>query len=387
VTPADGSLALEAPGTPALLLDRDVVGQNLARLASRLRRHGVPLRPHVKTARCIEVIRLSLQGQPGGVTASTLEEVEYCVEHGISDVVYAVGLVPGKVGRLAALSRRGQGGATIRGILDSVEAARAVGEAAAAHGIRLGVLLELDVDGHRSGVTPDSALLPQVADAIAAQPALSLDGVLTHAGESYACRSREALEAMAEQERAGAVRAATRLRDAGHRLDIVSVGSTPTATFARSLEGVTEVRAGVYMFNDLMMAGLGACGLDDIALSVLVAVIGHQPAKGWIITDGGWTALSRDRSTASLPVDQGYGIVRSGSGAPLPDDLVVSMTSQEHGIVVRRAGGPVDPAAYPVGTLLRILPNHACATAAQFTRYHTVGRGGPGPVWDRAPSR
>lgn len=384
MNPGAPTLALQELGTPALLLDREILHRNLDRLAARLRHLGVPLRPHVKTAKCIEVIRLALDGQPGGVTASTVEEVEYCVEHGVLDVTYAVGLVPSKVARLAALSRRVTG-TTIRGILDSAETAQAVGEAAAANGMHLGLLIELDVDGHRSGLKPGSALLPGVADAIKAQPALSLDGVLTHAGESYACRSREALEAMAEQERAGAVLGASRLREAGQRVDIVSVGSTPTAMFAQSLAGVTEVRAGVYMFNDLMMAGLGVCELADIALSVLVTVIGHQPAKGWIITDGGWTALSRDRSTAALPVDQSFGVVRSAAGESLPDDLVVTSTSQEHGIIARRDGGPLNPAHYPVGTLLRVLPNHACATAAQFHGYHTVDRSGLGPFWPRCP--
>src|SRR3546814_17802964 len=93
---------------------------------------------------------------------------------------------------------------------------------------------------------------------------------------------------MAEQERAGAVRAAQRLRAAGFAAPVVSVGSTPTAHFARSLEGVTEVRAGVYVFFALVMHGLGVCQQSDIALSVLCTVIGTPKEKGWIITAGGW---------------------------------------------------------------------------------------------------
>ena len=102
---------------------------------------------------------------------------------------------------------------------------------------------------------------------------------------------------------------------------VVSVGSTPTATFVENLDGVTEVRAGVFLFQDLVMAGIGVCKLEDIAVSVLVSVIGHQPEKGWIITDGGWTSLSRDRGTSSQPVDQGYGVVRDVAGSALRDDL------------------------------------------------------------------
>ncbi|MBI3792912.1 MAG: DSD1 family PLP-dependent enzyme, partial [Gemmatimonadetes bacterium] len=170
--------------------------------------------------------------------------------------------------------------------------------------------------------------------------------------------------------------AAGRLRAAGHDVDIVSVGSTPTALFADDLTGITEVRAGVYVFQDLMMAGLGVCAQDDIAISVLVSVIGHQASKGWIITDGGWMALSRDRGTSVQPVDQLYGVVCDASGQPL-DDLLMLSGSQEHGIIGRRKGDARPLPDLPVGTLLRILPNHACATAAQYERYQLVEGASP----------
>ena len=124
---------------------------------------------------------------------------------------------------------------------------------------------------------------------------------------------------MAEQERRAAVSCADAIRAAGLPCPVVSVGSTPTAHFARSLEGVTEVRAGVYVFFDLVMAGLGVCQADDIAASVLTTVIGHQAEKGWILVDAGWMAMSRDRGTAKQPVDQLYGLCamrRAGVSRP-----------------------------------------------------------------------
>ncbi|ESJ09661.1 alanine racemase, partial [Cupriavidus sp. HPC(L)] len=146
-----------------------------------------------------------------------------------------------------------------------------------------------------------------------------------------------------------------------------------TAHFARSLDGVTEVRAGVFVFFDLVMNGIGVCETADIALSVLCTVIGHQRDKGWLITDAGWMAMSRDRGTAKQPVDQGYGLVCDVDGKPLAGLLMID-ANQEHGIVSHRS----DPAAtpmLPVGTLLRILPNHACATAAQHGAYTVVAGG------------
>ena len=118
------------------------------------------------------------------------------------------------------------------------------------------------------------------------------------------------------------MRAATRLREAGFDAPVVSVGSTPTAHFAEKLDGVTEVRAGVFVFFDLVMAGIGVCRIEDIALSVLATVNGHRVDKGWTLIDAGWMALSRDRGTAKQPLDQGYGVVCDIDGRPI-DDLIV----------------------------------------------------------------
>jgi D-serine deaminase-like pyridoxal phosphate-dependent protein len=276
-------------------------------------------------------------------------------------------------------------GAQLKVITDNLDAVRQLAQAAANADVRVPVLIELDVDDHRSGVRPDSQLLLDLGRALNGTSGVTLAGVITHAGDSYSCRGAEALTRFAERERAGAVGAAQRLRAAGHEVPIVSVGSTPTGTFARDLSGVTEVRVGVYMFQDLVMAGIGVCGIDDIAVSVLVSVIGHQSERGWIITDGGWTSLSRDRGTATHSVDQGYGLVCDAAGRVLAQDITVQSTNQEHGILARRDGGPIDPQRFPVGTLLRVLPNHACATASQHACYHVVDGAAPDVLdrWER----
>jgi len=368
--------------TPALLLDQNVLERNLARMRLHLRRLGVSLRPHVKTAKSIDVVRRALEGQPGGITVSTLKEAEYFLAQGIRDILYAVGIAPGKLAHMVNLIRRG---ADLTVILDNVATVQAVADAARAAGVVIPALIELDVDGRRSGVQPASPLLIEVGRVLAANPSVALRGVMTHAGESYNCRSAQALREMAERERAGSVWAAQRLREAELPAPVISVGSTPTALFAESLDGVTEVRAGVYMFQDLVMAGIGVCATEDIALSVLVSVIGHQADRGWIITDGGWMALSRDRGTSSQKIDQGYGIVRTVTGEAPCDDLIVISTNQEHGVIAQRAGGPLDVTHYPIGTLLRVLPNHACATAAQHQSYHVVAGTRPGIIdtWTR----
>jgi D-serine deaminase-like pyridoxal phosphate-dependent protein len=358
-------------GTPALLLDRAIMNANIARMNAAVARHGVALRPHLKTAKSAEVARAMTKGWSGAVTVSTLKEAEQFFAAGYRDILYAVGIAPGKLPHVAGLIGRG---AELTLILDSVEAARAVRES----GIAVPVLIEIDSDGHRAGVRPDD-----VGTLVAmAQELGTLRGVMTHGGGSYAARSAEEIAAHAELERSSAVRAAEALRAAGFDCPVVSVGSTPTALLARNLTGVTEVRVGVYVFHDLVMTGLGVCQVEDIAISVAATIIGHQAKRGWLITDAGWMAMSRDRGTQAHAVDQGYGMVCDAEGRPI-DDLIVTSANQEHGIVADRHSRAIDLERYPIGTMLRILPNHACATAAQHDRYHVIEDDKIAAVWPR----
>ncbi len=363
--------------TPALILDKVKLQQNLSTFQNRLLALGVRLRPHGKTAKNIDVASLALAGQPAALTVSTLREAEYYFEHGITDLTYAVGIAPSKLDHVCDLIKRG---AKMKIILDSAAQVSLAAAKAATHGVILPVLIEIDCDGHRSGVQPDDQLLLDLAQQIVESQDLMLRGILTHAGESYACTSIEDITALAEQERSIAVQCANTLRSNGYPCLEVSVGSTPTGRFVENLAGVTEFRAGVYMFYDLVMEGLGVCNKEEIAATVLTSVIGHQHNKGWLITDAGWMALSRDQGNGQ----HGSGIVCTLDGTPHPQDLIVSGTNQEHGIITRRDGGAIDPADFPVGTLLRILPNHACATAAQYGQYHVIdGSETVVDVWDR----
>jgi D-serine deaminase-like pyridoxal phosphate-dependent protein len=368
-------MLLDDLDTPALLLDAEKLERNCRRMRERVHSHGVVLRPHVKTAKSVEVAQLALDAPVGAITVSTLREAEYFFDYGFRDILYAVGMVPHKVARVANLTRRG---ARLSAIVDSVEAAHELVKAARKENVRIPTLVEIDSDGHRAGIRPGDPRLLDVGEALGE----SLLGVMTHAGDSYNCSGPDEIRGVAARERQAVVDSAAALRVRGHPCPVVSVGSTPTATFAESFAGVTEVRIGVYVFHDLVMAGLGVCAVDDIALSVLGSVIGHQRDKNWVLTDAGWMALSRDHGTAKQKVDQGYGIVCDAGGLPL-DDLIVIDANQEHGIVARRGGGAIDFARYPIGSLLRVLPNHACAMAAQHSEYRVIEDGRITETWER----
>jgi len=365
--------------TPGLLLDHPKLVRNIRRMQERMSQLGVALRPHVKTAKSLDVARLLFDGQAGPITVSTLREAEYFAEGGFRDILYAVSIVPDKLERVRALNATG---AEVTLVLDDPGIAAAVSETGSRMGVRFRTLVEIDSDGHRAGLTPDDADVLGVARILHEGPGTTFAGFMTHAGGSYDSGNVEAIKAAAGAERDAVVASAGRVVAAGLPCPIVSVGSTPTATFADDLTGVTEVRAGVFVFQDLFQVGLGVCGLDDLALSVLTTVVGHKRDQRRLITDAGALALSKDRGTASQARDQGYGLVCDAPSGAVIDELVVAGVNQEHGIIVSR-GPTLDLERYPIGTKLRILPNHACMTAAAYDAYSVVAGDRVTARWER----
>lgn len=345
--------------------------RNVTRLKHGLETFGVPLRPHLKTSKSVDVAKRMIDPLTRAATVSTLREAEEFGSAGFSDLLYAVGITPNKLDRVAAIRAKG---IDLSVVVDSLEAAEAVAAQARATRDRIPTLIEVDSDGHRAGIPADEVhRLVEVGRALHHGGA-ELRGVMTHAGRSYESRTGAEIEAFAEKERVAAVCSASALRHAGLPAPVVSIGSTPTALFARDLNGVTEVRAGTFAFFDLFMTGLGVCSLDEIALSVLTTVVSHQRDKGWILVDAGWMALSRDRGTAKQSADQGYGLACDVRGVPYKDLLMIE-ANQEQGILAIRSGSTATLPDLQVGSLVRILPNHACATSAQHRQYNVIEGG------------
>jgi len=361
--------SLAKKDTPFLLVDKAKFDSNVAFLRAKLAPHKVILRPHLKTVKSIAGAKHVLADFDSPATVSTVKEAEAFADAGYSNLLYAVGIAPQKLPRIQALLNKG---IDISILLDSLAQAKAVAAFCQAQNLKIPTLLEIDCDGHRGGIQPDDTRLVEIAT-ILHQGGAELRGVLTHAGESYDCINKAALVAAAEGERHAAVIAATQLIASGLPCPVVSVGSTPTAHFTENLDGVTEVRAGVYTFFDLVMAGIGVCKPDDIALSVVTSVIGHNEEKDWLFIDAGWMSLSQDRGTQSQRQDCGYGLVCDSNGNVIPGLQVIG-ANQEHGIIAA-VDGAIDGsnlADIAVGTQLRILPNHACATAAMHAGYYVA---------------
>lgn len=363
-------MRIEDLPTPCLLLDKRVLERNLARMSARIHALGVHLRPHLKTAKSAVIARIATNGEAGGITVSTLAEAEYFAEYGFRDILVAAALSPQKLDRAANLVDRG---VDVSLITDDLDGARAI----ATHRAHFNVLIEIDSGDHRAGIHPDSPRLLEIARVLGVKFA----GVMTHAGHSYGCRDIACIREVAEVERATVVNAAHRLRESGIECRVVSVGSTPTMTHADSLDGVTEARPGVYMFQDLYQAEIGSCTMDDIAVTVLSSVIGKNESENRFLIDAGALALSKDRSTQSAPRDFGYGAVWDTDCKPAFGNCIVERVWQEHGMAVSDV--KLDFRALTVGTRVRIGPNHACITAAAYDRYYVLEGGEVIAEWDR----
>ncbi|MBT4043260.1 MAG: DSD1 family PLP-dependent enzyme [Rhodospirillaceae bacterium] len=353
--------------TPALLLDQAKLQRNLDHMAARATALGVNLRPHMKTAKSIEVAKLATRGQEGGITVSTLAEADYFARAGFTDILYGVGITRDKLADVDAIQDLG---ATVTMILDNFDCAQDVVTRTNDLSGRFGFLIEIDCGQHRTGLLPDDAQVLQIARLLDGARNCELRGVMTHAGHSYNCDSIAAMREVAEAERAAVVAAAEIIRANGLPCEIVSVGSTPTALHAEHLTGVTEMRPGVFMFGDLFQQSIGSCELEDLAVSVLTSVIAWRDDEARAMVDAGALALSLDRGAPDGNGDYAYGMAADLDGRPLPGDLRIRQTNQEHGFL------PGLKQALRVGDRLRVLPNHVCSTAAQYDRYHIIDESG-----------
>jgi D-serine deaminase-like pyridoxal phosphate-dependent protein len=337
--------------TPRLLLDADRLARNCAAMRARCGALGVRLRPHLKTAKSLEVAREALAGETSAITVSTLHEAEFFARNGYRDILSASGIVPGKLAHAARIQR--ESGCDLILVTDALAVAEAAARFAEANNVTLSFLIEIDCGEHRSGQLPDAPEVVAIARALHGAPRLRLRGVMAHAGHSYGADAPSAVVPIATAERDAAVGAATRIRAAGMPCEVVSIGSTSRKV----------------------------CREEDLAVSVLSSVSGHTRHANTLILDAGALALSKDTGANRLLPDAGYGYLCDAYTMQRLGGLAVNSVHQEHGTVL------VDDTRWfdqlPVGSIVRILPNHACITCAGYDAYDVVRDGAVVARWER----
>lgn len=340
-------MTVEQLETPVTIVDLDILERNVERMAKLARDNGIGLRPMIKTHKSPFIVEKQLAAGAVGVLVASIDEAEKMAAAGVQDVTIAYPFIgPAQLKRITRLA-----GTAVRLTLsaDSVAAIQLLAEAASAAGRIFPVLVLIDSGGRRLGVPAEDAL--PLAQAIAAAPALELAGVATHAGHAYGATTPAQLEAAALAETGAVIEAAEALRAAGMTVPTVAVGSTPTASKAATVPGITEMRPGNYVFYDAMQMALGVATADDCALTVVGTVL-SRPSRETAVIDVGSKMLSSDKGAHGLDQMQGYGIV---VGEP---DLIIERISEELSVVSLPADHPLQ-----VGQRLRIIPNHACVAA------------------------
>ncbi|MFL5766757.1 MAG: alanine racemase [Actinomycetota bacterium] len=334
--------------TPALVFDLDAMESNVRGMARVASDAGVRLRPHTKTHKCPEIAAMQIDAGAIGITVAKLGEAEVMVDAGQTDVLVAFPIWgESKLRRLRALCER----ASVRLSLDSVEVAEGIGSVGRDLDRDVPVLVEVDTGLHRMGRPPFGPTV-DLALTIQRVPGVEVIGLLTHAGHAYRSTTPEELDRTAEREVLDLVETADRCGRVGLEISEVSVGSTPTARTAATVPGVTEIRPGTYVFNDVQQMRLGVATEQTCAARVLVTVVARPTSERFVV-DAGTKAFSSDGGDG--PPFPGRGVVL---GRP---DLVLDFMNEEHGVGHLEGNGELS-----IGDRLQVVPLHACATVNLF---------------------
>lgn len=348
--------------TPCYLVDRAVARENAERMLKRAQARGLRLRPHVKTHKSLEGAVMQTGGSRRGIVVSTLAEAKFFADGGFDDILYAVPVSPDKLDQAAALTARLDAFHVVVDHPDSVSALLA--RSAPSQDKQWSVVVMVDCGYHRDGVDPDDDASVELVRCIAAAQTARFAGIYTHGGHSYEAASTEDVVRVGEEERDAVLRYAKKLRLAGLDPPMVGVGSTPTCSnMPESLEGVTEIHPGNYLYYDWTQVTLGSCRAENVAVRVCTRVIGKYQKQNTLLIDLGWTGISAQGA------HQGYGYI---DGYP---ELIIKVLKQEAGEVTSRDGSALEFHKYPIGFILFVIPWHSCAASHQHTGAHVVENG------------
>ena len=361
-------MTLDDLATPAVLVDRARVLTNIERMQAAAERRGIGMRPHAKTHKSPVVARWQLERGAIGVCCAKLGEAEVFADAGIADIRLPYPLNPANASRVVALLDRTR----LSFIVDHLAVAEAWSDTMTRAGRRVDILIKVDVGFHRCGIDPAMPDALRFIQRVAALRGLNLRGLLSHAGHAYHAASEEQLKEIAQTEARTLTCLANAARRSGIDIDEVSAGATPTARYSLEQDGLTEYRAGNYVFFDRTQVGLGAATFDDCAMTVLARVV-SKPAGDRIILDCGSKTLAADgaRGFTSMP---GHGAVfrelRFSPGQQPDSDLIIERLSEEHA-TVRVASGST---SLEPGDCVRVLPNHSCVVTNLMNEVWLVDR-------------
>jgi len=347
--------------TPALVVDLDIMERNLSRVAGYAREHALRLRPHTKTHKSVSLARRQIALGAAGLTVAKVGEAEVMLGAEPEDVLVAFPIVGHtKLARLMEVARRTR----VTVALDNVVAARQLSDAARAAQGEIGVLAEMDVGLGRVGVAPGEVLA--LAQTMEKLPHLRFEGITFYPGQ---IKSHDDA-GLAEMSRVSEVLRGVldQFRTAGLEARIVSGGSTPTLFHSHELHGMTEIRPGTYVFNDINTIRSGACALEDCAASILATVV-STARPGHMIIDGGSKTFSSDRLSNSAEVTFGHLVEAPGAR--------FHKMNEEHGFIDLTHADT----GFQVGDRVHMIPNHICVAVNLHERVYGIRGNQVEEVW------
>eukprot|EP01132_Coremiostelium_polycephalum_P000387 gene387-488_t len=335
----------------------------------------VGIRPHMKTHKTLEIGKCQTEESIKKVIVSTLAEAKFFSTI-FNDILYAIPIAIGKIPRAAELHSRID---KLHLMVDHPDHIESLVNYRVQNSTLLrkpwSVFLKIDCGYHRAGANPNSSSTVELVESITVgkyKDHFTFEGIYTHSGHSYKCFTTDEIAALARDEATVAGNFGKLLRSRGLPCPIVSIGSTPVCCHLPSdlaELGVNEIHPGNYVFYDLMQVELGNCALENVAVSVLATVISQYPDRNECLIDAGSLALSSDPGCTHLQNRApGFGTVLGE-----PNLRVVGVT-QEIGKIQSLNGAPIPFEKYPIGSKVRVLPNHSCLTAAMFSNYTVINK-------------
>ena len=358
---------IEDLDTPLILADLDRMERNIHDWQSWMDEHGVAFRVHVKTHKVPEIALLQMAAGARGICCAKISEAEPFAAVGIDDVCIAYPVFgEQKWARVAAMASRGTR-MTVN--CDGEEAARQASEAAAARGVTLNLQVDIDSGMHRGGIEMDDVdRVERLARTIASLPGVAFDGLTTH--RSYFFEGKRSRREEGHAEGQLLVDIAERLRSRGLEVREVSAGGSFTGKYVAEVPGVTESRAGTYVFYDVMHLNEGSATEDQLALTALCRVASRWGERG-VTIDGGSKTFSGDRGVVGAGNAQGAPPAMTYS---TDDRVVIERLTEEHGM------GRAEPDV-ALGEKLRFYPFHACTCCNLTNEIIGVRDGRVEQVW------
>ncbi|MHB8580499.1 MAG: alanine racemase [Ignavibacteriaceae bacterium] len=350
--------------TPALLVDLDKLDNNLNRMALIAKANKVNLRPHSKMHKTPEVAKRQIEVGAIGITVQKLGEAEVMFNAGLNNILIAYELIgEQKLSRLINLKKQG---CNIITAVDSIESAELLSKKIQDSNLSADVVIEVNTGLNRCGILAGERVL-HFAQNLSKYSNINIRGIFTHEGHVYNGKNLEEIRSLSLKAGKEMTETGKLLRNHGFNIDIISVGSTPSAYFIGEIDGITELRPGVYAFNDITQVNLGTCSIDNCALTVLSTVV-SRPSPTRAIIDAGVKAMS---AVSSMPNDGTLGLIKGYNNIKF--DLE---SSEEHGILY--SDNAID---LKIGDKIEIIPNHACTTVNMHDELYIVKNNKVIDIW------